>query len=65
MKKKPARAGFIGAGFNVNLHIEGLHHFYEPNTEFINVHSRNRDNAAAFADTHRGSVFNEFNDLLK
>ena len=32
---------------------------------FIGVHSRNWDKAAAFADTHRGSVFNELNDLLK
>ncbi len=41
MKKKPARAGFIG------------------------VHSRNWDKAAAFADTHHGSVFDDLDDLLE
>ena len=65
MKKKPARAGFIGAVFIVNLHIEGLHRVYDPNTEFVNVHSRNRDKAAAFADTYRGSVLNDLDDLLE
>ena len=65
MKKKPARAGFIGAGFIVNLHIEGLHRVYDPDTEFVDVHSRNRDKAAAFADTHHGSVFDDLDDLLE
>ena len=41
MKKKPARAGFIG------------------------VHSCNWDKAAAFADTHHGSVFDDLDDLLE
>ena len=65
MKKKPARAGCIGGGFIVNLHIEGLHRVYDLNTEFVGVHSRNRDKAAAFADTHRGFVFDDLDDLLE
>ena len=65
MKKKPARAGGIGGGFIGNLHSEGLHRVSDPDTKFVDVHSRNWDKAAAFADTHHGSVFDDLDDLLE
>ena len=45
--------------------IEGLHRVYGTDAEFVSVHSRNRDKAAAFADTHGSAVFDDLDDLLE
>ncbi len=59
MKKKT-----VGAGFAANLHIEGLHRVYGTDAEFVGVHSRNMEKAAAFADTHGGTAFDDLDALL-
>ncbi len=65
MKLKTVRAGFVGAGFAGNLYIEGLHRVYDTDAEFVGVYSRNRDKAAAFANTHGGAIFDALDDMLE